>query len=61
MKNHILASYQDLRVCWAPTFRKAVSKPELLSSRTVMHCSLHSQWEMLLPQHIQSQSVLHIW
>lgn len=45
----------DLRVCWASMFRKAVSKPELLSSRAVMPGSLHSQWEMPLPQHTQSQ------
>lgn len=41
-------------------FRKSVSKPELLSFRAVMPDSLHSQWEMVLPQHTPSQSVLHI-
>lgn len=37
------------------------SKPEIVSFRAVMPGSLHSQWKMLLlPQHTESQSVLHM-
>lgn len=51
---------EDLRV-WQTNPQKSNEKTRNLSSRAVMPGSLYSQWKMLmLPRHMECQSVLHI-